>query len=270
MPGAPADLSAMTPRAIRVIVTRPAAEAQRWTQALRARGVLAESLPLIEIAALDDAHALHEAWRLVPRHAALMFVSANAVQHFMAARPASVVSSVQVWGTGPGTEAALRAAGWSAAAIRCPSADAPSFDSEALWSLVADEVQGWSGRSVLVVRGADATGQLAGRDWLVQRLQAAGVHVDQCVAYVRRSPQPDAQMLERAREALHDGSWWLFSSSEAAQNLAAWLPDDIGAHAHALATHDRIAERLRQQGWGRVERVPATLEAQVASIECLS
>lgn len=254
----------------RVIVTRPAAEASRWTEALRGQGIEAESLPLIEIAPSPDVAALHTAWQDISRYAAVMFVSANAVQHFMALRPERQPLPAQAWSTGPGTEAALLATGWSAAAVRSPATDAGQFDSEALWALVQTDVQAWAGRSVLIVRGADARGQLAGRDWLALQLEAAGVQVHQCVAYARRQPVLGAQALVRAREALHDGSWWLFSSSEAAQNLALILPGAIGMEARALATHPRIAERLRDQGWGQVRVVPATLQAQVASIECLT
>jgi len=260
----------MRHRAPRVLVTRPTVEATRWTEALRGHGIAAESLPLIDIAPIPDTTAVHAAWLDVPSHAALMFVSANAVQHFMAVRPDQQPLQAQAWGTGPGTQAALLAAGWPPALVRCPGTDADKFDSEALWALVQADVLAWPGRSVLIVRGADAQGQLAGRDWLAQQLQAAGIQVRQCVAYARRQPVLDAATLARAREALHDGSWWLFSSSEAAQNLAMLLPGVIGTQARALATHPRIAERLRQQGWGRVELVPATLAEQVASIECLT
>ena len=260
----------MAPRAVRLVVTRPAAEAQRWAQALCERGIEAQSLPLIDIAPLPDTAGLQAAWQGVPQHAALMFVSANAVQHFMAVRPQGVTLDMQAWGTGPGTEAALRAAGWPAEHIRCPAADADKFDSEALWALVQADVQAWAGRSVLIVRGADAQGRLAGRDWLALQLQALGVQVHQCVAYVRRAPVLDAAQQALARTALSDGRWWLFSSSEAAQNLAQLLPGAIGPASRALATHPRIAQRLQQQGWGRVEVVPAALAAQVASIECLA
>jgi len=262
----------MTHRALRLLVTRPAAEAQRWTEALHRHGILAESLPLIEIAPLPDPSALHAVWQEVPAHVALMFVSANAVQHFMAARPPGLdlqALHAQAWGTGPGTQAALVAAGWPSGLIRCPAAEAEKFDSEALWTLVQADVKTWTGRRVLIVRGADAQGQLAGRDWLAQQLQDAGLQVLQCVAYERRQPLLDAPTLARAREALHDGSWWLFSSSEAAQNLAALLPGAIGPASQALATHPRIAQRLRQQGWGRAEGVPAALEAMVESIKSL-
>ncbi|MBM3386427.1 MAG: uroporphyrinogen-III synthase [Betaproteobacteria bacterium] len=255
----------------RVLVTRPESQAQIWAQALCAHGIAAEPFALIEIAALADPAPLHAAWRAMPGVAATMFVSANAVTHFMAQRPAGLALSGQAWGTGTGTAQALLAAGWPAAQIRCPSADAPRFDSEALWALVADEVAGWpAARQVLIVRGADAEGQLAGRDWLAQRLLEAGVQVTQCVAYVRRAPRLEAVALAHARQALAQGHWWLFGSSEAAHNLLQAVPEAPGPAARALATHPRIAERLRAQGWREVHVVPATLAAQVASIESLT
>lgn len=264
----------MAGAAPRVLVTRPQAQALAWTQALRAQGIDAEAFPLIDIAPLADASPLQAAWRRVPEMAALMFVSANAVTHFMAQRSSEVALSPQAWGTGPGTARALQSAGWPAGLIRCPTPDAPRFDSEALWMLVAEDVQHWvqtlAHPEVLIVRGADAHGELAGRDWLAQRLNDAGVRVAQCAAYGRRKPQLDAVALARARQALAQGDWWLFSSSEAADNLQQALPQAPGPAARALATHPRIAEHLIALGWSHVRLVPATLPAQVASIESLT
>ena len=45
---------------MRVIVTRPQREAQRWVQDLTARGLGVAALPLIEVAAVTDAA---ESWR---------------------------------------------------------------------------------------------------------------------------------------------------------------------------------------------------------------
>ena len=258
----------------RVLVTRPDGQAQAWAEALRAQGIAAEAFPLIEIAPLADPAPVQAAWCSVADCAALMFVSANAVTHFMALRPEGQALGAQAWGTGPGTAQALLACGWPTAQIRCPAADAPRFDSEALWTLVADEVQAWmqaqAAPQVLIVRGADAEGQLAGRDWLAQRLADAGVQVRQCVAYARRAPRLDTAALALARQALAQGDWWLFSSAEAAQNLLQAVPEAPGPHARALATHPRIADRLRAQGWREVHMVPATLNAQAASIESLA
>jgi uroporphyrinogen-III synthase len=51
---------------LRLIVTRPAAQAEPWVQALRALGFDAVALPLIGIEPLADPAPVHEAWRLLP------------------------------------------------------------------------------------------------------------------------------------------------------------------------------------------------------------
>jgi uroporphyrinogen-III synthase len=260
----------------RVIVTRPGREAQAWAEALQARGVPCETLPLIEIAALPEPMALAQAWQAVPGHLALMFVSANAVRFFMAARPAGLpMPSCRAWSTGPGTRAALLAAGWPQDLIDSPAEDAPQFDSEALWDLVVQRVLAAvastpSKPSVLIVRGADAQGQLAGRDWLALQLENAGLEVLQAAAYVRQAPVLTPAQQSLARQAVGDGSAWLFSSSEAAQHLLQACPELPVKLARALATHPRIAQRLQQMGWGRVDLVPAGVDAQAQSIKSLS
>jgi len=260
----------------RVIVTRPGREAQAWADALQAQGVTCETLPLIEIAALPEPSALSLAWQAVPGHLAVMFVSANAVRFFMAARPAGLpLQSCRAWSTGPGTRAALLAAGWPEGLIDSPDEDAPQFDSEALWAVVAQRVQAAvaaspSRPSVLIVRGADARGQLAGRDWLALQLESAGLEVLQAVAYVRQAPELTPAQQSLAQQAVGDGSAWLFSSSEAAQHLLLACPELPVKQAWALATHPRIVQRLEQLGWGRVNLVPAGVDAQAQSIKSLT
>lgn len=269
----------------RVIVTRPEREAQAWANALQARGVPCDTLPLIDIAGLQDPSPLASAWQAVPQFLAVMFVSANAVRHFMAARPVGLpIQPCRAWSTGPGTRAALLAEGWPAELIDSPDETSPQFDSEALWSLVAPRVLAATqamalakaiateaaSAQVLVVRGADAHGQLAGRDWLALQMEAAGLEVLQTVAYVRRAPQLSEVQQRRARLAMRDGSRWLFSSSEAAQHLLQVCPDLILDQAKALATHPRIALRLQQSGWSSVDLVPAGLEAQALSIKSMA
>jgi len=260
---------------VRVLVTRPGEQARQWAQALTDQGIDAHPFPLMEILPLADPSALQRVWQTVPMQAAVMFVSANAVHHFMAQRPVGMVLHAQAWATGPGTERALQREGWPPALIRSPRGDAAHFDSESLWSRVADEVRAWSTASakpaqVLIVRGADAAGRMAGRDWLAQRLQQSGVQVCECVAYRRAAACLDQQARTRALQALAEGDWWLFSSTEAAQNLIEALPQAPGHAARALATHPRIAQRLLSQGWPRVQLVPAELQAQAASIKCLT
>jgi len=261
------------PCSIRVVVTRPEREAKVWADALQARGIDCDILPLIQISALTDTSVLASVWAGVPKHLALMFVSANAVRFFMDGRPpGQPMPTCRAWSTGPGTESALLAAGWPAELIDSPDANSPQFDSEALWHQVAARVdaavqQGRSKPSVLIVRGADAHGQLAGRDWLAQQLAVAGLEVCQTVAYARQAPILDWAQQQRIGQALVDGVWWLFSSSEAAQHLLESCPDLPWSQARAFATHPRIAQRLQAAGWGCVQTVPASIDAQAKSIK---
>jgi len=96
-------------RPLRVVVTRPAAQAAAWVQQLRGRGIDAEALPLIEIAPVDDSSSLVDAWHAIARHRLVVFVSANAVERFFAARPDGVAwpDDVAAGAPGPGTADAL-------------------------------------------------------------------------------------------------------------------------------------------------------------------
>jgi uroporphyrinogen-III synthase len=244
---------------MRLIVTRPAEQAAGWVAALQALGCDAQALPLIDIAALAVATPLRAAWQALPRYTLVMFVSANAVQHFFAAgRPAPTDAwppGVRAAATGPGTAAALRAVGVPAGALVEPAADATRFDSEALWAQVAHE--DWAGRQVLVVRGED------GRDWLADTLRERGATVDFVAAYRRLAPQPDAAGRALLAQAVAHpaGHLWLFSSSEAVAHLQSLAPGADWSHSGALATHPRIAAAARSAGFGSVVLTAPATEA---------
>ncbi len=255
---------------MRVIVTRPQREAQDWVQALRQAGHEALALPLISIAPAPDAAALQQAWRRLGGYLGLMFVSANAVDGFFAARPADAPWPAQAWATGPGTVNALLRAGVPASQITAPPADAAQFDSEALWQQVAGRIN--PGVGVLIVRGADAaegSSQGAGRDWFARQVAAAGGTVDFVASYQRCRPQLDAAQLQLARAAAGDGSVWLFSSSEAVHNLQASLPQQDWGAARAVATHARIAQAARAAGFAVVHESRPALADVRASIESM-
>ncbi len=249
---------------MRLIVTRPAAQAGGWVQTLNALGVHAVALPLIEIAALDDPHTLHAAWGQLPGCALAMFVSANAVQHFLAAAPPGTrwPGGVLAGSTGPGTTAALRAGGVPPGAIVEPAADAQAFDSEALWLQLSQRP--WDGRQVQVVRGE------GGRDWLAEQLRAHGAQVQFVTAYRRLPPVLDtaAAGLLQSALAAPDHHVWHFSSSEAIGHLLhlaqAQQPAPAWGRSIAVATHPRIAQTAVDAGFGQVHRVgpsPAELAA---------
>lgn len=247
----------------RLVLTRPAGEAGAWHQALQALGVQVRVLPLIAIGPAPDAAALAQARAGLAGCQAAMFVSAQAVRAFtpgLAWPP-----GVRAWATGPGTSRALREAGVPADLVDAPGPQAAQFDSEALWVLVGAAVgPGWR---VLVVRGADASGAVAGRDWLARQLADAGAQVDQVAAYSRTVPAWDDAERSQALAAAADGSAWLFSSSEAIANLRRLLPGQDWSASLAVATHPRIAEAARAAGFGVVREARPTAEAVAATLE---
>lgn len=274
---------------MRVIVTRPEREAQRWVLDLSAQGLEAVALPLIEIAPVTDSSALTQAWQHLTDYLAVMFVSANAVAPFFVSNKtlapvfiAQAAIKTRAWATGPGTAKALLRAGVAPERLDLPALEAGQFDSEALWRVVAPQVQ--TGDRVLIVRGAATptgksapTGaqealkaQGAGRDWLAQQLIGRGAEVDLVVAYQRAAPAWRADDLQLMRQAAADGSVWLFSSSEAIANLSNALPGQDWANARALATHPRIAKAARQAGFGLVCESRPTLADVVAELKLCS
>jgi uroporphyrinogen-III synthase len=259
---------------MRVIVTRPQREAQRWVLDLSALGLDAQALPLMAVGPVADTSDVVRAWQHLADYVGVMFVSGNAATYFFASKPplAPVFSAqsaikTRAWATGPGTARALLREGVRPDRLDAPAPDAGQFDSEALWQVVASQVR--PGDRVLIVRGADAagsSGQGSGRDWFAARVAQAGGRVDFVVAYQRCAPEFSAPERELALQAATDGSVWLLSSSEALAHLSACLPGQSWAAARALATHPRIAVAAKQAGFGMVCESRPTLPDVVASL----
>jgi len=244
---------------LKLVLTRPEAEAPAWTQALTQAGHHVQCLPLLAFGPAPQGQALTQAWQTAHMFHAAMFVSSQAVRAFFDARPPNQAWPARCWATGPGTRAALLQAGVDAALIDMPPADAAQLDSEALWAVVSHQVMSprpGSSMSVLLVRGSDAQAPLDaaghGRDWLAQQLTAAGAQVAFVVAYQRLAPPWSDRDRGQAMQAASDGAVWLFSSSQALQQLQRLMPLQNWSQARALATHPRIAAGLSAHGWGQV------------------
>ena len=248
---------------MKVLVTRPAAQAAEWVARLHERGVTALALPLLDILPAPDAAAVVAAWSHLDAHSLLVFVSPNAAEQFFALRPAQAAwpQSTRAASTGPGTSQALLRLGVPRAQLVGPADDAAQFDSEALWAQLAND--DWHDRRVLIVRGD------GGRDWLAETLRAHGARVAHLAAYRRGPPRwHDAEhaVLAAALAAPAD-HLWLFSSSEAIDQLVATAGEAGWRAARAIATHPRIAARARQAGFGSVTLSRPELDAVVACIQ---
>lgn len=265
---------------MRIIVTRVQPQAQQWVEKLQQLGFDARALPLIEVHAVADGAPLHAAWRDLPDCAAVMFVSRAAVDFFFQENQAvghveTELNGIKTryWTTGPGTARALLTHGVGLQQIDSPSEQVGQFDSEALWLRVKSQVK--PGDRVLIVRG-DSEGDEpssslnrpgVGRDWLADQLLQAGVIVNFVVAYRRGLPAWNLDQQALARASASDAAVWLFSSSEAVAHLRDLLPGQGWSGAQALATHPRIAQAARDQGFGRVAVTRPTLDDVVASLK---
>lgn len=253
---------------MRVIVTRPAVQAADWVLRLRAERIDAVALPLIGVAPAADFALVESAWAGLAAQRLVVFVSPNAVEHFFAARPAGALwpAGVLAGSPGPGTTRRLLDLGVPRGQTVAPAADAPQFDSEALWRQLA--AQDWQGASVLIVRGD------GGRDWLAETLRGRGAQVAHVAAYRRKAPVFDAAQQALLATALREPAshLWYFSSSEAIdhlQQLAAACAPLRWVEGFALATHPRIAARARELGIASVTECRPPLEAVVACIQSL-
>ena len=246
---------------MRLLVTRPREQAERWLTRLRGHGIDAQALPLIAIGPPADDAPLREAWVQLAGIGFVMFVSSNAVAGFFAARPAAAAwpAGTLAGCTGPGTSAALRAQGVPAACIAEPPVDAAQFDSEALWRVIG--ARAWHGTQALVVRGE------GGRDWLAEQLAAQGARVRFVEAYRRSVPVLDGNERVQLQQACDEAARtvWLFSSSQAVQHLQQLAPAADWSRARAWATHMRIAQAARAAGFGEVHTIAPTVEAVVAA-----
>ena len=239
---------------MRVIVTRPAAQAMPWVRSLEKHGLEAVALPLIDIGPALDTRSVTEAWQQLGQARLAMFVSANAVEHFFALRPIDAVwpTNVQAGSPGPGTTGALLDAGVPSSLIVEPAADSAQFDSESLWERLRD--QDWRAAPVLVVRGD------GGRDWLADTLRAHGAEVSFVSAYRRTAPTWNDKM-----QTLLDHLMDHLANSR--QQPTPSAPIGLPVGACALATHPRIARRAEQAGFAPVWLCPPTLADVVACIQ---
>lgn len=251
-----------------VIVTRPAAAGERLHGRLIASGWDAVWCPAFDIGAAPDPQAASSLLRALRQFDLVVFVSPNAVRASLALVDQPWPTGVAIGAVGEATAAAVRTelALAPETAIIAPDGDASG--SEAFWAA-------WirSGRRalrVLILRAQH------GREWLAERFSDAGAEVVILPVYTRVDHRLDAStgtVLERAMAARRSPVA-VFSSSEAVDALDRQLSAQDGAapwlrNGWALATHERIRERLLDAGYKRVEMTAADDEAVVGQLESL-
>lgn len=255
-----------------VVNTRPGPAGERLHGQLTAAGVHAEHWPLFELRMQADA-AARAALNDLQSYDCVVFVSPAAVAAVAAQRSEPWPQVVAIAAVGEATAQAVRQSLSPAANTQIvvpPSASngnstsSEASGAQALWPALETFLAARTVPRVLIVRAQQ------GRDWLVQRLTEAGAQVT-CAAVYQRHAQPlSPAQGEQLAQWLHAGRRILMvvTSSEAVDVLLN-APAHERSCAAALragqvqvcATHERIAQRLRQCGVPRVSVRPAASSA---------
>jgi len=215
---------------LRVLVTRPLAQSRGLSEAIRQRGGDPVELPLLEIIPLPAAQLPHGELASADL---LIFVSANAVQHGLAAL-GELPAGLQLAAIGRASAERLAQAGYPV--VLQPAQQ----DSEGLLGL--PQLQNLQGRRVVIVRGE------GGREKLAEGLRARGAQVEYLAVYRRQCPAWDTTAVSAALGA----DVITISSGEALENLArlAQQPGAAGLRDKPLLVfHSRIAGRARDLGF---------------------
>jgi uroporphyrinogen III methyltransferase/synthase len=211
----------------RIVVTRPAHQADETARDIRDRGAEPIVVPAIEIGPPPDAAAFEASLRQLDAYDLVAFTSANGVDRsldtlYAAGRDARSFGRAKVAAIGPGTLAALRRRGIVADVV------AREFRGEGLADAILVALPTGT-RRVLLLRA------LVARDALPTALRARGIVVDVVAAYETRPAPPSA--IDALRKALEGGAVDVvtFTSSSTVRELCAALgPDARELLSHAL------------------------------------
>jgi uroporphyrinogen-III synthase len=249
-----------------VIVTRPAAAGERLHHRLIALGWDAVWCPAFDIGPAPDEQHARTVLRQLQHFDLVVFVSPNAVRASLALIDVPWPSSVAIGAVGGATAAAVRAevSLRPDSPVIVPVGDAAG--SEAFWAAWTES--GLEAKRVLILRAQH------GREWLGEQFSTAGAAVEVLPVYARVDHSLDRSALAVLQRSMAEQRRALvvFTSSEAVDALdrqlsvqasaAQWLRDGT-----ALATHERIRDRLLDAGYRRVELTAADDEAVVAQLE---
>lgn len=214
----------------RVLVTRPAAQAENLCRLIEDSAGRAIRFPTLAIEAAPPEQAVLQTALAADW---LIFTSKNAVDFALQAfgGKMSQLSLPAIAAVGGSTAAELRQAGLTVACV-----PAVEFNSEGL--LAETLMQDVTGKTCIIVRG------VGGREKLAETLRMRGAKVDYLEVYRRLLPVQDSgEIIEQLQQCQLDAV--VVTSDEALQNLWTLLGQDAAAALRGLALVV-VSERIRQ------------------------
>ena len=228
----------------RVLVTRPAHQAENLSRLIEERGGVAVRFPTLAIVALDDFSGIQSTLAHVDKYQWLVFISANAVTmygYYSDSDKMGKSKSVRIAAIGKATAQALVLAGLPVDLV--PEA---GYNSEAL--LAMPKMQQMNGQRCLIVRGE------GGRDELAVTLRSRGANVEYLDVYKRTIPVIDTSQVNLliAQDKLDVIT---VTSGEGLKNLLIMLEEKIHQRLFEVSlvvVSDRIREIAADIGFKRI------------------
>lgn len=237
-------------KGLRVLVTRPAHQAEALCQRIDALGGEAIRFPVLAIEGPADKNAVQAQLANLSRYDWAIFISPNAVRRsfeLLKQQGQSWPKSLKAAVVGAGTARTLEEILGRPADL-CPS---ERFDSEGLLAL--PELQSVADKNILILRGE------GGREWLADTLKARGAKVAYAEVYRRVQPNIDPQPLV---DSLQQGKLDILTvtSSEGLQNLLTMLGDEgaeLIRQQALIVVSERSARQARELGFTGEIRIAA-------------
>lgn len=231
----------------RVLITRPAGQAETMVDLVAEQGGISIHVPVMQIEPPDSWDELDAAIRAADTFDWIVFSSSNGVQSFLArlralGRDGRSLGTARLAAVGPATAAALAAAGYACDLVP------ESFRAEGL----VEKLAGLPPRNRFLLVRAER-----GRDVLRRELATAGHHVSEAVAY-RSVAVTSLNPVARSILAESAIDWVVMTSPAIADSARALFGDRLQAWRIASIS-PLTSEVLRSHGF------PPTVEATEAS-----
>lgn len=217
--------------AVKILVTRPAHQADSLCQLLEAHGGQAVRLPVIDIVDIEDNQALLACRAHLEHIDIAVFVSSNAVERALPTLLAGGTVPAHLLVAAVGQQTAKTLQHWGIAAVTAPA----PFNSEALLTLPL--LQAVHGQRIVIFRGE------GGRELLATTLRQRGATVDYINVYRRVVPAVPAWMVDTSVDLI------MVTSGEGLRNLwtllagYSWLP-----HTPLVLMSARLVDEARALG----------------------
>jgi len=223
---------------MKILVTRPKAQAQMLAQKIAELGFTPVIFPAIEIKPLEKLPDLSNIEYLV-------FTSPAAADRFLAENP-SINSSVVLFATGKDTALKLSQAGFNPVFYPAEAASAVSL-------LALKELQAVAGQKILICKGK------GGNPLIAETLKERGAMVREANLYERYCPRVEQL------PSLEEIDWIICTSAEALKNLIALFGEKIKNKKFVISS-ERLKEALIAEGIKTTPRLAkqATDEALLA------